>query len=110
TKRVESWDKGQTVADVGRNPLRSGCAAARVPIRLGLVRSEEITGPRAECRESHDGRNGKNSGGHSARRLAPCTGEAGGDSQPGLSTDKYGPVSNGVGWRTPVGRCERGRR
>src|SRR5262249_46810058 len=106
---VEPWDKGQTVAGVGRNPLRVGCTAARAPVRLGLVRSEEIIGPRAECWESHDRWNGKNSGGHCACRLATCTGEAGRDSQPGLSADEYGPVSVGVGRRAPVGRPERGR-
>ena len=78
------------VADVGRNPLWGGCAAARAPVRLGLVCSEEIAGPCAECRESYARWDGENTGGHSACRLAPCTGETGGDSQPGLSTDKYG--------------------
>ena len=98
------------VADVGRNPLWGSCADARAPVRLGLVRSAEITGSSTECRESHAGWNGENSGGHCACRLAPGTGETGGDSQPGLSTDKYGSVSVGVGWRAPAGRPEGGRR
>ena len=98
------------VADVGRNSLWDGCAAARTPVRLGLVRSAAIAGPRAECRESHAGRDGENAGRDYAGRLASGAGETGGDSQPGLSTDKYGLVCVGVEWRAPAGRPERGRR
>ena len=97
------------VADVGRNPLWSGCAAARDSVCPWLVRSAEIIGSRAERRESHAGRDGKNSCGHSACRVAPGRGETGGDSQPGLSTDKYGSVSARVEWRAPAGWPERGR-
>src|SRR5580765_8163420 len=98
------------VAAVGCNPLWGGCAAARTPVRLGLVRAASITGPRAECRESHAGRDGENAGSYYAGRLASGEGETGGDSEPGLSTDKCGPVAVGVEWRALAGRPERGRR
>src|SRR6476646_7706091 len=107
---AEPLDKGQVVADVGRNPLWSGCAAARVAVRLGLVCSAEITGLCAECRKSHVGWDGQNARGDRACRLASGTGETGGDSQSGLSADKYGSISLGVGWRASAGQPKRGRR
>ena len=71
---VESWDKGQVVADMGRNPLWDNCPIALVAVRLGLVRATEITGPSAECRKSHAGWDGENADGDCACGLALGTG------------------------------------
>src|SRR6185295_2477252 len=108
TKNAQSWGKGQVVADVGRNPLRGGCAAARVAVRLGLVCSAEIACLCAECRKSHVGWDGENARCDRACRLASGTGETGGDSQSGLSADQYRSISLGVGWRASAGQPKRG--
>src|ERR1700704_2910543 len=107
---AEPRDKGQVVADVGRNPLWGGCAAARDAVRLGLVCSAEIAGLRAECRKSHVGWDGENARCDRACRLASGTRETGGDSQSGLSADEHGSLSLGIGWRASAGQPKRGWR
>ena len=106
---LASWTTGPQRAVLGCRVVRPHYPVSAVVLSERLADDHAVALPGGERRQSHGGRDGKNSRRHSPHRMAVGQRAEGGDLEPRVQTDEHGALSIGVRWITNVGRSIGGR-